>query len=61
VVKQVVPENPAMFVKGPKFSRQVGITPIMEAEQVRHLLDSIPHHPQNQRAEETRWGAQGGG
>jgi integrase/recombinase XerD len=42
VVKQVVPENPAMFVKGPKFSRQVGITPIMEAEQVRQLLDSIP-------------------
>lgn len=42
VVKQVVPENPAMFVKGPKFSRQVGITPIMEAEQMRHLLDSIP-------------------
>jgi site-specific recombinase XerD len=42
VVKQVVPENPAMFVKGPKFSRQVGITPIMEAEQMRQLLDSIP-------------------
>ena len=42
VVKQVVPENPAMFVKGPKFSRQVDITPIMEAEQVRVLLDSIP-------------------
>lgn len=42
VVKQVVRENPAMFVKGPKFSRTVGITPIMEAEQVRVLLDSIP-------------------
>jgi len=42
VIKQVVPENPAMFVKGPKFSRQVGITPIMEAEQMRLLLDSIP-------------------
>jgi site-specific recombinase XerD len=42
VIKQVVPENPAMFVKGPKFSRQVGITPIMEAEQVRQLLNSIP-------------------
>jgi integrase/recombinase XerD len=41
VIKQVVPDNPAMFVKGPKFSRQVGITPIMEAEQVRLLLDSI--------------------
>ena len=42
VIKQVVPENPAMFVKGPRFSRQVGITPIMESEQVRLLLDSIP-------------------
>ena len=42
VIKQVVPDNPALFVKGPKFSRQVGITPIMESEQVRQLLDSIP-------------------
>jgi site-specific recombinase XerD len=42
VIKQVVPDNPAMFVKGPKFSRSVGITPIMEAEQMRMLLDSIP-------------------
>jgi integrase/recombinase XerD len=42
VIKQVVPDNPAMFVKGPKFSRTVGITPIMEAEQVRALLDAIP-------------------
>jgi integrase/recombinase XerD len=42
VIKQVVPENPALNVQGPKFSRTVGITPIMEAEQVRQLLDSIP-------------------
>ena len=42
VIKQVVPENPALHVKGPKFSRQVGITPIMESAQVRELLDSIP-------------------
>jgi integrase/recombinase XerD len=42
VIKQVVPDNPAMFVKGPKFSRTMGITPIMEAEQVRVLLDSNP-------------------
>ena len=41
VIKQVVPEKPATFVKGPKFSRQVGITPILEAEQMRQLLDSI--------------------
>jgi len=42
VIKQVVPNNPALFVKGPRFSRQVGIRPIMESEQVRQLLDSIP-------------------
>jgi site-specific recombinase XerD len=41
VIKQVVPENPDPFVKGTRFSRQVGITPIMEAEQMRQLLDSI--------------------
>ena len=29
-------------MKGPKFSKQVGMTPIMESEQVRQLLDSIP-------------------
>lgn len=42
VIKQVVPDNPALFVKGPKFSRQVGITPILEPDQMRKLLDSIP-------------------
>jgi integrase/recombinase XerD len=42
VIKQVVPDNPALFVKGPKFSRQVGITPILEPEQMRKLLNSIP-------------------
>jgi len=42
VIKQVVPDNPALFVKGPKFSRQVGITPILEPEQMRVLLNSIP-------------------
>jgi integrase/recombinase XerD len=30
-----------MFVKGPRFSRQIGVTPILEAEQMRTLLDSI--------------------
>jgi integrase/recombinase XerD len=42
VIKQVVPDNPALFVKGPRFSRQVGITPILEPDQMRKLLDSIP-------------------
>ena len=41
VIKQVVPDNPALFVKGPKFSRQIGITPILEATQMRELLSSI--------------------
>ena len=41
VLGQVLPTNPALFVKGPKFSRQVGITPILEPSQMRELLDSI--------------------
>lgn len=41
VVKQVVSTNPALFAKGPKFSRQVDITPILEAAQMRGLLNSI--------------------
>ena len=41
VIRQVVPDNPAMFVKGPKFSRKIGVTPVMEAKEVRQLLDSI--------------------
>src|SRR6202162_611183 len=42
VIKQVVPDNPALFVKGPKFSRQIGITPILQAKEMRDLIDSIP-------------------
>jgi hypothetical protein len=30
------------YAKGPRFSRQIGVTPILEAEQMRALLDSIP-------------------
>jgi integrase/recombinase XerD len=41
VTGQVLPSNPALFVKGPRFSRQTGITPVLEAEQMRHLFDSI--------------------
>ena len=41
VIKQVVSDNPTLVVKGPKFSRKIGITPIMEATQMRQLLDSI--------------------
>jgi hypothetical protein len=42
VIKQVVPDNPALFAKGPRFSRQIGVTPILESGQMRMLLDSIP-------------------
>jgi site-specific recombinase XerC len=41
VIKQDVPDNPALFVKGPKFSRQIGITPTLEVDQMRQLLNSI--------------------
>jgi site-specific recombinase XerD len=44
VVKQVLPSNPVLFVKGPKFSREVGVTPILEAAQMRSLLDSLAGH-----------------
>ena len=41
VIKQALPDNPALFVKGLRFSRQVGITPILEPDQMRKLLNSI--------------------
>ena len=31
-----------LFGKGPRFSRQIGITPILEPGQIRKLRDSIP-------------------
>ena len=42
VVKQVVPENPAMFVKGPRFSRQVGVTPIMKVSRCGRCSTLFP-------------------
>jgi site-specific recombinase XerD len=42
VIKQAVRDNPALFVKGPRFSRQVGITPILQAGEMRRLVNSIP-------------------
>jgi integrase/recombinase XerD len=41
VIGQVLSSNPALFVKGPRFSRQTGITPVLEAQQMRELLNSI--------------------
>jgi hypothetical protein len=46
VLGQVLPTNPALFVKGPKFSRQVGITPILEAalSRCRPPIVPAPYH-----------------
>lgn len=41
VVGQVIPANPASSVRGPKHSVKKGKTPILSAEETRHLLDSI--------------------
>jgi site-specific recombinase XerD len=40
-VKGVVPYNPASSVRGPKYVVKRGKTPVLTAEQARHLLDSI--------------------
>src|SRR4051812_17786547 len=41
VVGQVIPANPASSVRGPKHSVKKGKTPILSAEETRHLIDSI--------------------
>ena len=41
VTGQVVPFNPAAAVRGPKHVVKRGKTPVLKAEQARHLLDSI--------------------
>jgi len=41
VLKQVVPFNPASSVRGPKHVVKRGKTPVLAAEQARHLLDFI--------------------
>ena len=42
VVGQVVAHNPAAAVRGPRHKVKVGKTPLLEADQARTLLDSIP-------------------
>jgi len=42
VVGQIVPANPASAVRGPKHVVKTGKTPVLEAEEWRKLLDSIP-------------------
>ena len=41
VTGQVVPSNPAHSVRGPKHSVKKGKTPVLSAEEMRTLLDSI--------------------
>lgn len=41
VVGQVVPNNPAAPVRGPKHSVRVGKTSVLSAEETRELLDSV--------------------
>lgn len=42
VTGQVLPMNPAAAVKGPRFSVTKGSTPVLNAEEARHLIYSIP-------------------
>jgi site-specific recombinase XerD len=42
VTGQVVPMNPAAAVRGPKHVVKTGTTPVLEAEEWRRLIDSIP-------------------
>ena len=41
VVGQVMPVNPAASVRGPSYSLKKGKTPVLSAEEVRALIDSI--------------------
>jgi site-specific recombinase XerD len=41
VVGQVIPSNPATSVRGPRYSSRKGKTPVLSAEEVRELVDSI--------------------
>lgn len=41
VTGQVIPNNPAASVRGPKYSVKRGKTPVLSADEARQLLDSI--------------------
>ena len=41
VIGQIVPQNPAASVRGPRHVVRVGKTPVLEPEEARRLLDSI--------------------
>src|SRR3954467_6913318 len=42
ITGQIVPMNPAAAVRGPKHVVKTGKTPVLEAEEWRRLMDSIP-------------------
>ena len=42
VTGQIVPMNPAAAVRGPKHVVKTGSTPVLEADEWRRLIDSIP-------------------
>ncbi len=42
VTGQIVPQNPAAAVRGPKHVVHVGKTPVLEAAEWRRLMDAIP-------------------
>jgi site-specific recombinase XerC len=44
VVEQAMPTNPAQPVRGPKHSARKGKTPVLQTEEARQLLDSIPEN-----------------
>ena len=42
VVGQMMPSNPATSVRGPKYVVKTGKTPVLEGDEWRRLIDSIP-------------------
>jgi integrase/recombinase XerD len=42
VIGQILPQNPAASVRGPKYVSKKGKTPVLSAADARHLLNSIP-------------------
>jgi integrase/recombinase XerD len=41
VVSQIIEMNPAAAVRGPRYSAKKGKTPVLDADEASHLLDSI--------------------
>jgi len=53
VTGQVVPTNPAHSVRGPKHSVKKGKTPVLNADEARVLLDSIPVEQEDKKTGRT--------